>query len=298
MLIICTRLLQLFFNDRKKCVRLWRPINDALVFGLPRSVHFSKRQLATCVCHSIFRILQLSPKSIVIVRGHYQAPRQLHGTGQFHYLLTQNQFFQKCVITFSYHTAKYLLSLKARKRFNIIFNAYSSRMMLTILKQYAVILRKVLPSARQYCFSIWTKTGLSYWIRLKKSKTTPLTQHRGLNWILLDERCFITKTPSDVPQTLFATSGQTGDVVLDQNGDRFNSFELWTYGPGNDSYNSYMIIDTALAIDKVCKSGVQIAHNETAFQFKLCPRGNQQNCHHLLTYFNKCGCLRLYALMT
>lgn len=40
-------------------------------------------------------------------------------------------------------------------------------------------------------------------------------------------------------------TGKTGQVVIDQNADRLINFEVYSFGPGNDSYYRYMRIDVS-----------------------------------------------------
>jgi hypothetical protein len=40
-------------------------------------------------------------------------------------------------------------------------------------------------------------------------------------------------------------AGKTGPIVIGQNADRLNTFDVYTFGPGNDSYYRYMTIDLA-----------------------------------------------------
>lgn len=100
-----------------------------------------------------------------------------------------------------------------------------------------------------------------------------------ININLTDEWYFTKKNETIRRERFFATSGQSGEVVLDQKGDRFNSFEVWTYGPGNGSYYSYMIIDTSLPVDKVRHMAVSnspVVH---------CHRRSPQTCHQLLAVY-------------
>jgi hypothetical protein len=49
----------------------------------------------------------------------------------------------------------------------------------------------------------------------------------------------------------YAASGQSGVIVIDENGDRLNTFDIWTMGPGNTSYYPYVTVDLSQPIDKV-----------------------------------------------
>ena len=55
---------------------------------------------------------------------------------------------------------------------------------------------------------------------------------------------------------------------MDHSGDRINQYDVWTYGPGNDTYYKYMMIDLAASANeargvysaKFIKGGLHKSH--------------------------------------
>jgi len=46
-------------------------------------------------------------------------------------------------------------------------------------------------------------------------------------------------------------SGVSGNVLIDQEADRVNSYNIWNYEEGHDSYYSAMLVDLTQPPDKV-----------------------------------------------
>jgi len=46
-------------------------------------------------------------------------------------------------------------------------------------------------------------------------------------------------------------AGASGNVLIDKNADRVNSYNIWNYAEGHDSYYSAMLVDLTLPPDKV-----------------------------------------------
>ena len=48
-------------------------------------------------------------------------------------------------------------------------------------------------------------------------------------------------------------AGASGNVLIDENADRVNSYNVWNYVEGHDSYYSAMLVDLTQPPDKVSK---------------------------------------------
>jgi len=46
--------------------------------------------------------------------------------------------------------------------------------------------------------------------------------------------------------------GVSGQIVMTQNADRLINYELWTLGPGNNTYYRYLKVDTSKPVGQVC----------------------------------------------
>ena len=46
-------------------------------------------------------------------------------------------------------------------------------------------------------------------------------------------------------------AGESGNVLVNEDADRVNSYNIWNYAEGNDSYYSTMLVDLTLPPDKV-----------------------------------------------
>jgi len=62
---------------------------------------------------------------------------------------------------------------------------------------------------------------------------------------------------------LHGHAGASGNVLIDENADRVNSYNIWNYAEGNDSYYSAMLVDLTQPPDKVSRP---IASTSSVFQ--------------------------------
>ena len=65
------------------------------------------------------------------------------------------------------------------------------------------------------------------------------------------------------------TIGKTGHTYIGENGDRLTNFELWSFGPGCDSYYRYGTVDLSLNSDQVRRNIILV--------FAYSPLSKRQN---------------------